>query len=99
MCPGIGERGSLTVRIALRCRLSTALKGSRHVPNPKIVSYHFAGRSPHDDKASLTQEGSLYQREPNRLEHCLLRLIRLPEPSRIRHECQAFFRSREIPDQ
>jgi hypothetical protein len=66
MCPGIGERGSLTVRIALRCRLSTALKGSRHVPNPKIVSYHFAGRSPHDDKASLTQEGSFVsKREPN----------------------------------
>jgi hypothetical protein len=59
-CSGIGERGSLTVRIALRYRLSAARKGSRHVPNQKIVSCHFAGQSPHDDKASFTQEGSCF---------------------------------------
>jgi len=37
-----------------------------------------AGQSPHEAAALFTQLGSSFQREPNRFQHCLLRLIRRP---------------------
>jgi hypothetical protein len=37
-----------------------------------------AGQSPHEAAALFTQLGSCFQREPNRFQHCLLRLIRRP---------------------